>query len=776
MAASNGYASGSPGERIAKVVFVRHGESQGNAKNVYTGWDDTPLSVRGEQEAEEVGLCLKARGLKFDAVFTSALQRAIKTAELATRVSGNTSAPIDKSWRLNARHSGGLQGLTQAEAVALYGESNVTHWRSSYDVLPACVDREDPRHPANDSKYADVPPEQLPPGGESLACTVRRVVPHWQEKIVPRIRAGESVLVAAHKNSLRALWKYLENVPDEDALDIKMMPASAPLAMEFKVPAVGSDLVFVQKYSLNAPTFNPKVPVDTKTTNKVFFLRHSESLGNAKGIYGGWEDAALSLKGEQQSVQAGILLKDQGVRLDHVFTSVLQRSVRTAELVCNASDNAGIPNKAAWQLNPSHSGVLQGLTEKEAIDMYGEARVKHWRGSDDVLPECVDKTDPRHPANDRLYKDVPPEELPGGESLTITAARVIPYWTKTILPLLTGQKSILVVAHRDSLRVLFGHIEGTEASSVFDGTSQTAPLCFDFSDDGTFVKRYSLSTLSPELGLSPSRLGLTRFHNQPGSQYKKIGEVVFLRHGESECNLKEQFTGWEDSGMTPKGVMQAKKAGRFLKDHGFKFDVVFTSVLSRAIESATYICEESNNTHAPVVKHWCLNARHPGVLQGLTKHQAIVLYGKEKVNIWRGSYDVMPECVGLDDVRHPVNNPLYAGIPKTELPPGGESLARTVDRIVPYWRKCIAPRIMSGESVLVVGHKNSLKALFMYLEDTSEHDMFDVKPVSTTAPLVMEFGVCEFSGRLMILRKYFVKHTLEEGLAQSRCMDGSFHK
>ena len=133
--------------------------------------------------------------------------------------------------------------------------------------------------------------------------------------------------------------------------------------------------------------------------------------------------------------------------------------------------------------------------------------------------------------------------------------------------------------------------------------------------------------------------------------------MVILRHGESECNLKEQFTGWEDSGMTAKGIEQARKAGRFLKEHGFKFDMVFTSVLSRAIESAALICEESDNKDVPMEKAWQLNARHPGVLQGLMKKDAVSLYGKEKVNLWRGSYDVMPETVGLDDHRHPVNNP-----------------------------------------------------------------------------------------------------------------------
>jgi len=135
----------------------------------------------------------------------------------------------------------------------------------------------------------------------------------------------------------------------------------------------------------------------------------------------------------------------------------------------------------------------------------------------------------------------------------------------------------------------------------------------------------------------------------------------------------------------------------------------------------------------------------------------------------------MPECVPSDDPRHPTNDPLYAAVPHEQLPPGGESLAKTVDRIVPFWQKEVVPRIQAGETVLLVGHKNSLKALFMYLEDTSEHEMFDVRPVSATAPLVFEFAESGFRDRLTIVKKYWVKHTDAEGMAKGRCRDGSLH-
>lgn len=752
---------------LRRVVFVRHGESQGNAENVYTGWGDTPLSVRGEQEAVEAGLCIKATGVKFDTIFTSYLSRAIKTTELVCNTSGNDSVPVVRHWRLNARHSGGLQGLTQAQAVALYGEAKVTLWRSSYDILPACVELSDPRHPVNDPIYADVPQEELPQGGESLAHTVERVVPYWRDKIAPKIQAGESVLIVAHKNSFRALWKYIERTPDEDALDAKMAPASAPLVYEFEDPGPGGGLVFKSKYIMNFPTVNPQLGPGAEVFGKAYFLRHAESVNNARGVDNGWEDTALTLKGEQQAVEAGLCLKEKGIKIDVIFTSVLQRAVKTAELACMTSGNAfAVPVVKSWRLNARHSGALHGLSNAEAVETFGEAAAV-FRTQQGAPPAFLQRSDPRHPTNDPLYADAPRDELPSGESYDTMRQRVLPFWKESILPQIKKGKSVLVVAHRNPLKAILEHLGDASEIGAFDAhVRSTLPFVHEFgkctsSGDPVILTKYSLSSFAPQL--SPS--------------LKTVGKAVFLRHGESLCNLNEAFTGWEDSGLTPKGEKQACEAGRYLLEEGYKFDVVFTSVLSRALESVDRILKESENTSVPVVKSWRMNARHPGVLQGMTKPEAIKEYGKDKVNLWRGSYDVMPKCVDQDDPRHPANNPLYAGVPREELPPGGESLARTVERIVPFWIDKVAPRIRAGQTVLIVGHKNSLKALFMYLEDTSEHDMFDVRPVSTTAPLVFEFGDSGFSSvsRLAIVKKYWVKHTEKEALAKSRCKDGSMH-
>jgi len=753
---------------LRKVIFVRHGESQGNAKQVYTGWGATPLSVRGEQEAVEAGLAIKASGVKFDTVFTSVLGRAVKTCELVCNTSGNDSVPMIRNWRLNARHSGALQGLRPEEAVTQFGEAKVQLWRSSYDILPACVDESDARHPCNDPLYADVPRSILPAGGESLKHVVERVVPYWREHIVPRVQKGESVLVVAHKNSFRALWQYIERIPDEDAIDSSMAPASAPLVFEFD--DLGENgMLFKTKYVMNFASVNASLGGDNML-GKLYTLRHAETVNNARGIDNGWEDTALTMKGEEQALEAGMCLKKQGVKVDLIFTSVLQRAIKTAEIACMASNNAfAVPVAKSWRLNARHSGALHGMMQTEALEKFGDS-VAEFRTSKCAPPALLERSDPRHPANDPLYADVTPGELPSGESYDLMAERVLPFWTDTIMPHIAAGKSVLVVAHRNPLKAIVEHLGGASEVGKWDAhVRSTLPFVHAFgacSQTGKpiVMAKYSLSSFAPQH--SPS--------------LKMVGKAVFIRHGESECNLAEAYTGWEDSGLTPKGEKQAVEAGRYLAAESWKFSVVFTSVLSRAVESVERITKESGNTSAPVVKSWRLNARHPGVLQGLTKPEAVKKYGKEKVNLWRGSYDVMPECVAEDDPRHPANNPLYAGL-AGELPPGGESLARVVDRMVPFWREHVEPRIRAGEQVLVVGHKNSLKALFMYLEDTSsEHDMYDVRPVSTTAPLVFEFGDPGITGttssRLTIVKKYWVKHTEAEALKRSKCSDGTFHK
>ena len=206
---------------MSKLVFIRHGQSEWNLKNLFTGWVDVNLSEQGEQEAKEAGRKLKEAGIEFDQAYTSVLTRAIKTLHFALEESGQLWIPEEKSWRLNERHYGALQGKNKKAAAEKYGDEQVHIWRRSYDVLPPLLDANDEGSAANDRRYANLDPRIIP-GGENLKVTLERVIPFWEDKIAPDLLAGKNVIVAAHGNSLRALTKYIEQISDEDIMNVEM--------------------------------------------------------------------------------------------------------------------------------------------------------------------------------------------------------------------------------------------------------------------------------------------------------------------------------------------------------------------------------------------------------------------------------------------------------------------------------------------------------------------------------------------------------------------------
>jgi 2,3-bisphosphoglycerate-dependent phosphoglycerate mutase len=212
------------------LVLLRHGESVWNKENLFTGWTDVDLSDRGISEAREAGVQLAAAGYRFDRCFTSVLKRAIKTLHLALEEMDRLWLPVEKSWRLNERHYGALQGLNKAETAARYGKEQVFVWRRSWDVPPPQLEPGDKREAAGDPRYAGLPAAVLP-RSESLKDTVDRVIPFWQEAIAPSLRRGEHVLVAAHGNSLRGLVKFLSAVPDADIPKFEL-PTGSPLVYE----------------------------------------------------------------------------------------------------------------------------------------------------------------------------------------------------------------------------------------------------------------------------------------------------------------------------------------------------------------------------------------------------------------------------------------------------------------------------------------------------------------------------------------------------------------
>jgi 2,3-bisphosphoglycerate-dependent phosphoglycerate mutase len=228
------------------LVLLRHGESTWNLENRFTGWTDVDLTPKGVTEAHEAGRLLREGGYTFDLCFTSVLKRAIRTLWIVLDDMDLVWVTVHKSWRLNERHYGALQGLNKAETAAQYGEKQVLVWRRSYSDPPPLLTADDPRFPGHDRRYADVPREQLPLT-ESLKDTVARFLPYWHERIAPEVRAGRRVVIAAHGNSLRALVKYLDGVSEEEIVGLNI-PTGIPLVYELE-----DDLKPIRHYYLGDP-------------------------------------------------------------------------------------------------------------------------------------------------------------------------------------------------------------------------------------------------------------------------------------------------------------------------------------------------------------------------------------------------------------------------------------------------------------------------------------------------------------------------------------------
>ena len=214
-----------------KLVLVRHGESEWNKLNLFTGWTDVDLSEKGHAEAMQAGKLLKEEGYDFDICYTSYLKRAIHTLNHILDEMDRCWLPVVKSWKLNERHYGALQGLNKSETAEKYGEEQVKIWRRSYDVKPPELDPDDERAPKNQDIYRNEDPNEMPLN-ESLETTVARVIPYYNEVILPQMKAGKRVIIAAHGNSLRALVKYLDNMTKEEVLGLNI-PTGVPLVYEF---------------------------------------------------------------------------------------------------------------------------------------------------------------------------------------------------------------------------------------------------------------------------------------------------------------------------------------------------------------------------------------------------------------------------------------------------------------------------------------------------------------------------------------------------------------
>lgn len=228
-------------------------------------------------------------------------------------------------------------------------------------------------------------------------------------------------------------------------------------------------------------------------------------------------------------------------------------------------------------------------------------------------------------------------------------------------------------------------------------------------------------------------------------------KLLLLRHGESQWNKEDLFSGWTDVDLSKGGTAEARDAGRALKEHGIAVDVAFTSVLKRAIRTLWIVLDEMDRMWIPVHRDWRLNERHYGALQGLNKSETAKRYGEEQVNAWRRGYDIRPPALEASDSRHPSHDPRYKHVPGNLLP-DTESLRDTESRILPCWHECIAPAVRFGQTVLIAGHGNSLRALVKYLDKVSDDDIAELN-IPTGNPMVYELDL-----KLNPLRHYYLEN------------------
>ena len=231
---------------MKKLVLLRHGESEWNKQNRFTGWTDVDLSVKGVIEAEKAGILLKDNNFTFDIAYTSVLKRGIRTLWIVLDKMDLMWIPVFRSWRLNERHYGALQGLYKSKLAAELGEEQVLIWRRSYDTPPPTLKTSDPRYPGNDNRYKDLESKDIPLA-ECLKDTVERFLPYWHDTIAPTIKSGKKILISAHGNSLRALVKYLDNVSEDEIVKLNI-PTGIPLIYE-----LDDDLKPIQHYYLGDP-------------------------------------------------------------------------------------------------------------------------------------------------------------------------------------------------------------------------------------------------------------------------------------------------------------------------------------------------------------------------------------------------------------------------------------------------------------------------------------------------------------------------------------------
>jgi len=585
------------------LILIRHGETKWNYNSTFTGWVDVDLSERGTKEMEHASRLLLERGYRVDVAFTSRLKRAIRSTWIILRELNQVYRPVFKSWRMNERMYGALEGSSKLEAAEQHGEKQVQLWRRDLDERPPMMNSGHPFWHGEETKYKDL--ENLPVT-ESLSDTMNRALPLWYKRILPALESGQNVLVVAHANSLRGLVKHIDKLSAEQIRSVGI-PNGIPLV-----------------YKFDQATMEPLVQ----------------------------ENAVAPLKGE--------FLEQKGL-----LRQALQREEELA---------ANVP------------GYTSPLSSK------GSAKV-----------------------GNRLEEGMTDPLLRG--LLTLDSERK------------------LIDRAMESLKVNTGgglDLDGVELGS----------MAWEVAD-------------AENLGSAE----VPGVKHLPSMSTTEGPQLVIIRHGKTEHNKLGLFTGWADAHLAPEGRAEAQQAGKLLFRHGITFDVVYTSWLSRAIETAWLVVDQHDSLWLPIIKTWRLNERMYGALTGLSKVMVKERHGSEKFKAWRRGYKARPPPLSsyssdypgnddryrnyVKDVRYSFTETLLRTFSEGQLQlhrkfPKSESLKDCMDRTIPYVKNVILPDYSeNNKTVLVASSENAIRGMLMYLLKIPVDRIAEVE-IPTGLPLILD--------------------------------------
>lgn len=590
-----------PKTRPGALIMLRCGQSAFNENQTFTGWMDPDLTEEGVRECEHAARLLLAEGYEPDVVYTSRLTRAVKSVWTLLEGLDALYTPVFKTYRLNQRCYGSLEGLSKKLAAKEFGQDVVNAWRDSLKARPPPLKESDPNYHGHDRRYSDIPKERIP-STESLLDCQERARPLWEYKIRQDIARGKTVMVVAHRDTLRGLMKVIDGISDEDIQEV----------------AIPNGVPFVYRFDRE---INPIEPAE----------------GSVSQLY----------------------------------------------------------TSATYLEKP---GLLQEALKKEEV----------WRGA-----------------------------IPGvdGAHVTKRAATM-----EDSLNRLRVEQSLVEDTNDES----YTDEEGDVVKFSHSVPTVTTKAEERWSDDPSEFEEYDFFAVGDKVdNVSVNMVPLSDTKDKPPVQ--EDATVVLIRHGRTPHNNLGLFTGWEDPPLAEDGVQDAKNAGRLLKKHGYEFDVVYTSWLTRAIQTAFYVLDELDSVWLPMVKSWRLNERHYGALTGKSKKMVANEYGEDQLKKWRRGYTIKPPPVSSYSPNYPGNDYRRAKHFK-DLPisyketinrsieerkisrhrrfPKSESLKDCMDRSIPFCTDKIEKEAVNkGKRVLITSHENAIRGILMYLCDIPEDAM-----------------------------------------------------